>query len=63
MRKCPNCGYEEPKPRNDKRNRQITERRNNGETLSAIATDFGISKGRVRQIVIRENREGVTVKE
>ena len=56
MKKCPQCGYE--MPANDyagshARNLEMAERYAQGDTYQAIADTYGISKGRVRQIVLR----------
>lgn len=39
---------------NDERNKLIYERHNNGETIMALAEEYGISKQRVQQIYVRE---------
>jgi DNA-directed RNA polymerase sigma subunit (sigma70/sigma32) len=57
--KCPNCGYE-PEPYTPKtksvRNLDIVIRHESGESLSQIAKRFGISRSRVRQIVLEHTR-------
>lgn len=40
----------------EKRNREILKRRRAGETFSAIAKDFGVSRERARQIFEREEK-------
>ncbi len=41
----------------EKRNQEILKRRRAGETFSALATDFGVSRERARQIFEREERK------
>lgn len=40
---------------NSERNKLIYERHNNGETLMALAEEYGITKARVQQIYTRED--------
>ena len=57
MMKCPKCGYMPPPPnKQEDRNRSIAERYNQGDvTLAKLGAEWGLSKGRVRQIVLHEN--------
>lgn len=60
MKKCPVCGYEMPPSDyadSHRRNQAMAERYAQGDTYQAIADDFGISKGRVRQLVMRVKRD------
>ena len=41
----------------DKRNREVMARRYAGETLEAIAQDFGLQRERIRQIQAKENKK------
>jgi DNA-directed RNA polymerase alpha subunit len=52
--KCPYCGYESP-PAGSDRNRRIIERYARGDvTLRQLGSEFGLSGGRIRQIIIDE---------
>jgi DNA-directed RNA polymerase alpha subunit len=52
--KCPYCGYESP-PAGSERNRRLMERYARGDvTMKQLGNEFGLSGGRVRQIIIDE---------
>jgi transposase len=58
MSKCPKCGYEPPKGRPKKLNdTAVMMHHRSGESLSAIAKRFGVTRGAIQESLRRHERD------